>query len=107
MAQGNFGKKNFMVEVYRILTKKHLMTKEIDKMIDTIVREHNRDKLHDVMKLLYSRLRTVIDNTEEPYKQLKVTELFDNFKYTKDEKNEKRTRRLKGKDTVESDDECT
>lgn len=104
--QGNFGKKNFLLEVYRILNKKKLMTPELDKIIDTIVREYERDELHDVFKTVYGGLRRTIDNTEEPYKQLKINEYLDNFKYYKENKDEKRTRRLKGKDTVESDDEC-
>lgn len=102
--QGNFGKKNFLLEVYRILNKKQLMTPELDKIIDTIVREYYRDELHDVFKYIYGVIRRTIDNTEEPYKQLKVNEFLDNFRYYKENKNEKHTRRPKSKDTSELDD---
>lgn len=101
--QGNFGKKNFLLEVYRTLSKKKLMTPELDKIIDTIVNEYGREELHDVFKTIYGGLRRTIDNTEEPYKQLKVNEYLDNFKYYKEKKNDS-NRRAKRKGTVLPDE---
>ena len=59
-------------------------------MIETIVREYSETPgmLHDVFKLLFNKLRSVIENTEEPYKELKLNELLDNFKYCKDKKSD-------------------
>ena len=81
MAKGNFGKRNFLLEVYRYLNKIDLLTPDVDAMIDTIVRTHERDELHEVFKYLYGLIRRTIENTEEPYKELKLNELLDNFRY--------------------------
>ena len=80
--QGNFGKRNFLLEVYRYLNKIELLTPDVEAMIDNIVRTHERDQLHDVFKYLYGLIRRTIENTEEPYKELKLNELLDNFRYS-------------------------
>lgn len=85
--QGNFGKRNFLFEVDRYLGKIGLLTPDVSAMIDNIVRTHERDQLHDVFKYLYGLIRRTIENTEEPYKELKLNELLDNFKY-KDKKSD-------------------
>ena len=79
--RGNFGKRNFLLEVYRYLNKIELLTPDVEAMIDTIMRTYERDQLHDVFKYLYGLIRRTIENTEEPYKALKLNELLDNFKY--------------------------
>jgi hypothetical protein len=81
MPKGNFGKRNFLLEVYRYLDKIDLLTPDVEAMIDTIVRTHERDQLHDVFKYLYGLIRRTIENTEEPYKALKLNNLLDDFKY--------------------------
>lgn len=89
MAKGNFGKRNYLVDSYNFLNKRHLLNDKVDAMIGTIVNEYSEtpEVLHDVFKLLFNQLRRVIENTEEPYKEMKLNELLDNFKY-KDKKSD-------------------